>query len=484
MKIVPRQLDPPSSELEQASEWARCAASPLYFIVAYSWVMNATEEAWLPFALWPAQRWLLVQVLKHKLLILLKARQLGMTWLLLGYVLWLMIFRPVSVVGIFSRTEEDAMDLLDTRLKGMYARLPAFLRCARVMGSNRGHWQLSNGSMAMAFATTGGRQYTFSFVLVDEAEYQPQLAELIKALKPTVDAGGVMVMLSSVNKRTPRSQFKQIYRAAKAKANAWRAVFLPWWARPGRTATWHAAQERDTLANTGALDDLHQEYPATDVEALAPLSLDKRIPAPWLIACYMELNGLDITKIKGAPQITQLAVFVVPVPGRVYVLGVDPAEGNPSSDDSAICVLDVETGEECAALAGKFQPALLAAYADQLASWYNGAGIMVARNNHGHAVLTWLNDNIKKRQRILKGRDKRDGVVESTLGKVLIYDALTQAVKDKDLIIHAFDTYLQVAGIEGATLRAMVGEHDDRADALAVANWARGSAAQVSTGGY
>ena len=146
--------------------------------------------------------------------------------------------------------------------------------------------------------------------------------------------------------------------------------------------------------------------------------------------------------------------------------------------------MDVETGEECAALAGKFQPAVVAAYADQLSNWYNGAGMMVARNNHGHAVLTWLNDNVKKRQRILKGRDKRDGVVESTLGKVLIYDALTQAVKDKDLIIHSFDTYLQVAGIEGSTLRAMVGEHDDRADALAVANWARGSAVQVSTGGY
>ncbi|MCX6048805.1 MAG: hypothetical protein NT075_27205 [Chloroflexi bacterium] len=69
MKIAPRQLDPPLDELAQASEWARCASSPLYFIVAYCWVMNATEEAWLPFALWPAQRWLLVQVLQHKLLI-------------------------------------------------------------------------------------------------------------------------------------------------------------------------------------------------------------------------------------------------------------------------------------------------------------------------------------------------------------------------------------------------------------------------------
>lgn len=339
----------------------------------------------------------------------------------------------------------------------------------------------------MAFATTGGRQYTFSFVLVDEAEYQPALAELIKALKPTVDAGGVMVMLSSVNKRTPRSLFKQIYRAAKVKSNAWRAIFLPWWARPERTAAWYATQQRDSLANTGALDDLHQEYPANDAEAMAPLSLDKRIPGAWLALCYVAQEAVDA---KEAPNeqamlsIPNLVVYVLPQVGRVYVLGVDPAEGNPTSDDSAIAVLDVETGEECAALAGKFQPGVLAAYTDQLSVWYNGAGIMVARNNHGHAVLTWLHDNVKQRQRILKGKDKRDGWVENVLGKVLLYDALTDAVKDRRLVIHSFDTYLQVASIEGGTLRAPVGEADDRADALAVANKGRDNAAQVSTGGY
>jgi Holliday junction resolvasome RuvABC endonuclease subunit len=46
-------------------------------------------------------------------------------------------------------------------------------------------------------------------------------------------------------------------------------------------------------------------------------------------------------------------------------------------------------------------------------------------------------------------------------------------------------TYEQVASIEGASLRAPEGQPDDLADALALANLARGLGARaVSMGGY
>jgi len=264
-----RHYDPPTDEREQAAEWALCSESPIYFLAAYGWVFNATEEAWIPFDVWPAQAWALLQLTLHRLVIILKARQLGFTWLILGYALWQMLFRPAATIGIFSRTETDAGDLLDFRLKGMYERLPAFLRCRAVLASNMSRWELSNGSVAMAFATTGGRQYTFSFLLADEADFQENLPSFMRATKPAIDAGGSMVLLSTSEKTKPSSLFKQIYRAAKLKQNEWLALFLPWYARPGRTVAWYNAQKRDSLANTGSLDDVHQEYPATDTESLA-----------------------------------------------------------------------------------------------------------------------------------------------------------------------------------------------------------------------
>ncbi len=459
-------------------EWALCEASPVYFLRRYGWLFNATEESWLPFGLWPAQAAAVVQVMRHPLVVILKARQLGFTWLMLGVSLWLMLFRPAAVIGIFSQKEQDAQELLDFRLKGMYHRLPAWMQAQSVLADNRSRWVLSNGSMALAFPTTGGRGYTFNFVLVDEGDHQPDLAKLMVATKPTIDAGGTMVLLSTADKAKPASRFKQIYRGAKQGLNGWHPIFLPWWARPGRTMAWYAEQRRDTLANTGSLDDLHQEYPATDTEALAPRTLDKRIPGPWIEKCFREMAGIPLAGVKAdgdepqtPPAIAGLTVYRLPEEGAQYVIGCDPAEGNPTSDDSALAVLERESGEEVAALAGKLQPAVLAAYVDEIGRWYNRAVVMVERNNHGHAVLLWLRDN--SRLRVLDGADGRPGWHSTSLGKAMLYDALAEAFRGSAVELHSFAAYVQLASIEGGTLRAPEGEHDDRADAFALAHIGR-----------
>jgi hypothetical protein len=55
----------------------------------------------------------------------------------------------------------------------------------------------------MAFPTTGGRLHTASLALVDEAGFVPDLTELPNAVKPTVDAGGKLVLLSRADKSRP-----------------------------------------------------------------------------------------------------------------------------------------------------------------------------------------------------------------------------------------------------------------------------------------
>jgi hypothetical protein len=289
------------------------------------------------------------------------------------------------------------------------------------------------------------------------------------AIKPTIDAGGAMILLSTSDKGKPGSLFKNIYRAAKLQQNEWHPVFLPWHARPGRTQGWYEAQRRDILANTGSLDDLHQEYPNSPTESLAPRTLDKRIPAPWIEACYTELQPLALPPT--APSIPRLEVYSLPHQAARYVIGCDPAEGNPTSDDSALTVLDRLSGEEAAALAGKFQPQTIADHAAALARWYGNADILVERNNHGHAVILRLmyQDSV----RVLEGLDGRAGWLSNQLGKVLLYDALADAFRQQTTCLHSFASYIQIASIEGNTLRAPEGAHDDRADGYALANVAR-----------
>ena len=474
---------------DEISEWHRCAADPVYFIDRYCHIYDGTLRRWIPFHVWRSQVETVDALTLFRLVVILKSRQIGETWVVLAFALWLMIFWPSPAILLFSKDEISAIYLLGAeRLRGMYQHLPRFLQVGVVDDAAK-TWSLANGSICRAFSTKGGDSYTATFVIVDEADLVPDLGAMMRAAKPTIDGGGSMVLLSRANKADPESEFKKIYRAAKTEQSGWHAMFLPWHARPDRTRAWYEAQKRESLANTGSLDFLFEHYPNTDTEALAPRSLDKRIAPPWLEQCYREQEPLDYEKINDArkPSIPGLQVFVTPQRGRRYVIGGDPAEGNPTSDDSALEVLDAATGEEVARLAGKFQPAVFGAHLDTIGRWYNNADIMVERNNHGHAVLLWLRDNSRLKR--LTGHDGNIGWLDNTKGKSLLYDACADAFREKETVLHSFETQVQLQSIEGATLRAPDGQHDDKADAYALAivginkRSTGGSAPGVGSGG-
>jgi hypothetical protein len=48
-------------------------------------------------------------------------------------------------------------------------------------------------------------------------------------------------------------------------------------------------------------------------------------------------------------------MIALPEPGHKYVIGADPAEGNPTSDDSTLCVLDADSDWQAAELASFYQ---------------------------------------------------------------------------------------------------------------------------------
>ena len=468
-------------ETTQIVETAKCFRSCAHFIVTYCQIEDPIRGEWIPFDLWPEQRETLSVIDNNLLVVMLKARQLGLTWLVLAFALWLMLFRPLATVLLFSRRDTEAVYLLDDRLKGMFERLPDWLRYGIVPTSDSAHeFSLSNGSTARAFPTTAGDAYTATLAIVDEADLVPNLNLLMRAVKPTIDNGGRMLLLSRSNKSEPQSEFKRIYRAAKQELNDWVAVFLPWFVHPARDAAWYDAQRRDIEQRTGSVDDLHEQYPATDDEALAPRTLDKRIAPKWIRQCYDERWPIGVPNV--APSIPNLRVFALPQPGRRYVIGADPAEGNPTSDDSALTVLDADTGEECANVAGRIQPAVFASHIDNIGRWFNNASALVERNNHGHAVLLWLRDNSRLRR--LMGHDGKPGWHSTSKGKTLLYDACAEAFRNEETTLHDFATMTQLQSIEGSSLRAPEGERDDLADSYALAIVAKGQRPRQSASSF
>lgn len=442
-----------------------CAISPVYFIITYCNIYDAQSQGWIPFILWDEQLEALVLFHLEQLIIVLKARQLGLTWLALAYGLWMMLFRPIATILVFSRRDDESMYLLSReRLRGMYAKLPRWMQADKVIVDAGHQWKLSNGSVAYAFPTNGGDSYNASLVICDEADLIPDLNHLMRSVKPTIDAGGKLFMISRSNKGAPNSEFKRIYRAAKAKLNGWANIFLPWWVRPSRTKAWYEAQKKEILQRTGSLDDLHEQYPETDTEALAPASLHKRIPREWAEQCHVEMLPIPIKELPpDAPSIPGMKVFRLPERFVKYAGGVDCAEGLPTSDDSAATFIDCKTGEEVCNLVDKLTPDVQAAYCAQISEWYNDAGLMVERNNHGHSVISWLTNNGHE-AKLLNGHDGRPGWNSTTLGKVLMYDSGAEAFKEMETTIHDYETLTQIMSIEKGTLRAPEGDMDDRSD--------------------
>ena len=173
------------------------------------------------------------------------------------------------------------------------------------------------------------------------------------------------------------------------------------------------------------------------------------------------LNGL------GGPAVPGLTVWEGPVAGRRYVIGADPAEGNPHSDESAACVLEAESWAQVAEIGGKVEPSTFAGYVDEIGRWYNRAGVMVERNNHGHLLIRELQrlGNLQ----VLEGYDGRPGWLSNVKGKPLLYVLAADAIREGACLIRGSETATQLASIEASTLRAPAGLHDDRADAFALA---------------
>lgn len=465
------------SELtDNERELMLCAHDRSYFINEYVQIYDKVQRAWIPFRLWEAQETFLDVLIDNAKTADLKARQVGHTWEVLAFGLHEMLFRPIAEFLIFSFKENEASYLLgEERLKGMYNKLPKFLQASEILVDKATQFKLSNGSVARAFSRNGGDGYAATLALIDEADLLPNLQTLLNRVEPTVAEGGRIVLVSRSDKSRPESRFKAIYKAGKDGTGEYAPFFTPWHAHPGRNQDWYDAQCASAMETSGSLDDVHEQYPATDTEAMAPRTLDKRIPPMWIEKVYEERRPLpDADWEHLAPNLATIDgvdIYELPLEGVEYRVGVDTAEGNPNSDDSAATVVDRKTGRQVAKLVGKHEPEDFGRYIGWLSKLYREAPVLVERNNHGHAVIMKCG---QEGTPLLEGEDGKTGWLSNRYGKVRLYDELALTIKYQNCAIASFRTMTQVQGIDARTLRAPDGQMDDEADAFALAQVARG----------
>lgn len=235
------------------------------FCERYVRIQDKTSGRTIPFNRYPCQRRVSRLLLAGKWPVCLKARQLGLTWLVAVYCAWRLITRPTFTACVLQQNREYARDFLK-RVRFVHRNLPDFLRVPIIHDSRYeltlGHRPGEESELRVIVGGEGaGRSITADLIIFDEHARIPNAADAREACEPTVEvAGGQMVSLSSSAGSV--GDFHDVW--SNAPSNGYEPVFLRWDERPGRDEAWY---ERRRLQHESSPYFMAREYPSSAAEA-------------------------------------------------------------------------------------------------------------------------------------------------------------------------------------------------------------------------
>jgi phage terminase large subunit-like protein len=148
-------------------EYKKCAMSAEYFLSKYSYIQHPIRGKVL-FELYKYQKDALHDFGEHDNNIILKGRQIGISTLVAGYSLWLLLFHRDKNILVIATKQETAKNLV-TKVRFMHANLPVWLR-GNCTTDNKLSLQFANGSQIKAVASSkdAGRSEALSLLILDE----------------------------------------------------------------------------------------------------------------------------------------------------------------------------------------------------------------------------------------------------------------------------------------------------------------------------
>jgi hypothetical protein len=391
VQLIPTAADSLPND-EKLVEAAACSESFEYFLANYVYILDP-EFGKIKFEMWPVHSELAGFIIACDRIIILKARQLGVSWLLAAYALWKASFKDGANVLMLSKREDEAKSLLGKSFF-IYQNLPLFLR-RKIHKHNETEISFEDNitpdvasTAIKAFPSTedAGRSEAASDVICDEWAYHPYAEVNYGAYKPTIDAGGKLIGVSTAN--GIGNFFQKTYAASKVPSDNWTPqnpigkngfvpLFLGWYLRPSRNKNWYSNQVSE-YSETPHL--LAQEYPASDIDAFISSGnsyFNKEKVHLWMQFCRTPVENHHGGIIK---------YWKYPVFGERYIAGADCAEGR-GEDMSGMALYHLRTMEHVADIHGDLTPDEFADFVVSMCTLYNNAFLCVERNSVGVGVI-------------------------------------------------------------------------------------------------
>lgn len=418
----------------------------------------------IPFILNEAQKDLYNSLNTHSRVIILKARQIGFSTAITGYLYHKTITTPGTNTALIGYNSDLTAELLD-KVKTFYRTTPESLRPQIQYNSK---YEISfpaidSKILVLPSSENVGRGYTLHNVLCTELAFWDKAEEKMLAIENAVPKDGKIIVESTPN------AIGNLYHRMWMADNDYDKKQYGWW--------WHYTEEEIEVIRRRINNPMRfaQEY------GLEFLSSGRPVFSSDLIKRLRKGIYKVGDKVKdeggGEHTVTQnedgLIMYLPPRPDRTYVAGADVAEGVTGGDYSVVTIFDRESGEEVAFWRGYMAPDRFGAFLAKAGKLYNHALMVVEINNHGLTTVTALKNAmypqiyfrpVVKMDTMGTQFSDRMGWKTTKVTRPLMIDDLREALADGSYKIHTektFDEMLTFVFDDGGNMVSQSTFHDD-----------------------
>lgn len=457
---------------EMKKEILKCGKNPTYFLRNYAKITHP-ERGNIPFKTYPFQDDLLEKFRDHRFNAIAKARQLGISTIVAGYIAWMLLFYRDKNILVMATKYSTASNMVK-KVKHILGNVPDWLTISKVTIDNKHSFELSNGSQVKAIPTSpdAGRSEAVSLLVVDEAAHVENMDEIWTAIYPTISTGGRCIALSSPN--GIGNWFHRTFEDSLNGQNGFISTSLPWNVHPEHDQAWFDNETRNLSKR-----EIAQEY-LVSFNASGETVIDPEDIERLRKSCSepKKKSWMDRNYFVWKPYNHQ---------GK-YLISADVARGD-GQDYSVFHVINVNTMEQVAEYQGRVEMDHFTNLLFDTGVEYGNAMIVVENNNIGYTVAQKLGE-MDYKNLFYSHKNSHEYVhPNAAIGNSNVTPGFNTSVKTRPLIIAKLDEMIRNNAIHINSPRlvrelekfiwvhgrpeAQKGYNDDLVMALAIACWVR-----------
>jgi len=455
---------------EQVREYVKCSQDPTYFIENYVKIITL-DKGFVQIDLYPFQKEVVNDINQNRRVIVKAGRQVGKTTIIVGYILWYILFNQDKTVAILANKAATSREIL-ARIKIAYEALPMWIQQG-IKVWNKGDIELENNCRVLANSTASSaiRGFSISLLYLDEFAFVPSnIAEdFFTSVYPTISSGQTSKILIS---STPNgmNHFYRMWTESIEGHNGFVHVEANWRQVPGRTQQW-ADEQRRVLGDQKFQQEMECEFMGSSGTLLSAAGLKS---LAFVKPVHLSESGIKI--------------YQEPIANHNYMLIADTSRGK-GLDYSAYLVIDttvipyrvVSTYKD-----NNISPLVYPSIIKRICEYYNQAYALIEINDNGQQVADSLFEDydyenilstveIKGKIAITWGYGNKSyrGIRTTKSVKRLGCSIMKNLIESQKVIIQDFELIAELSTFiaKGTSFEAEEGSHDDLVMCLVLFSW-------------